>query len=157
MTQETLEVSEQLLNEYDLFRNSVRALEERAADGAYGKPLRFLAGLEIEFGILKNDKSVAALEWYVQEKDNPDAMQKIREADLIVPRDATLEGMLPQDQCKELIDKMYGEATAFVHELVPKNDDERAKRQMWLKDIDNFTATDLINFLVYREFSNPTL
>ena len=57
----------------------------------------------------------------------------------------------------ELIEEFKQYATAFVGRLSAKSPSEEAKKADWLNQIPSFGVREMINFLLYEEFSRPTL
>ena len=56
-----------------------------------------------------------------------------------------------------LIEEFRDHAHGFIDRLEPANDIEQATKERWQTQIDEFGVQELLNFLVYEEFSIPQL
>ncbi|HSX16163.1 MAG TPA: hypothetical protein VLF40_05200 [Candidatus Saccharimonadales bacterium] len=129
---EQLTIDEELA----LAARRVAGLQAEAAAGAFGEPLHFLTARELE-----TIASIGILPVF---------------GSLMLRADSDVQP-LPEDRREARMAELRLEAKAYISALEPKNGQEAAKRQAWLAEIDRFSAADLVNFQLYREFSTPTL
>lgn len=167
------------------FLSQIKRLEDMAMHGLdtpHGtEPFQFRAGIEIEFALLDPKKFRDALdsneassrEHYnktLAERSFPpsdeerERLHKNFEADM-VQRRAFQHSVIknPQDiegsqaDTGELLEEFRVYASDFIGRLPANSPDEEAKRAKWLGEIPDFTTREIINFLLYEEFSKPTL
>jgi hypothetical protein len=113
------------------------------------RSLEFRVGIEMEFQIGKPARVRSVLD----ELDaDPDRKRQIR-AELLNPE--IIEVETPDNT--EVLTELQEHARGFIGRLRPENDTEQATKTKWLGEIDDFGADELINFMLYEEFSTPQL
>lgn len=143
--------------ERELFESRLPELQQELADGVHGgEPLYFLGGLEIEIHMIQPAES------YGKVFANDANMGVVRDeltqnhATFLQPSDDILT-VLRNTESTIRYESLRDEAFATVDALQPTNRAEAEKKQRWLRNIDTFTKVDFVNFLLYQEFSTPTL
>jgi hypothetical protein len=142
-------------HEEDIFACRLKELERELANGQQGEPTKFLSGLEVEFHLMDVVKTTQELGRPISEADLPQALQRVNGA--FMPDGAPDLAVLSSEERQQQVDQLRDDARAYVEALTPANEQEAARKQTWLEQVDDLNSIDLINFKLYREFSNPTL
>jgi hypothetical protein len=156
-TIQALEPIEQAANPEQSFDGlfDIRGLERTAAEGVVTyqgdvRAFEFRAGIEIEFSmsspqdfrkeVIENEKqSENNREFGISAVLNRESIQGVYEE--------------PTEVLAEFRDHVRG----FVQRLEARDEVEEQTRQLWLSQVDQFGTSELINFLLYEEFSKPQL
>lgn len=143
------ETAPPLLNEQTLVNDRLTTLEQELAAGTYDhEPVQFFAAaeLEVQFGNMP--------EWqpFFQDSSRDDAL---REANIYIP-ERSITPLTPEEQTVKLED-VKEQARQMIGALQPQNVDEQLLQEEWLGQVEVFNYSDAINFLLYKEFSEPTL
>ncbi len=138
----------------DMF--DIQGLEETARSGIEThkgvRELEFRVGVEMEFCILQDPAKVRQ----VLDEDKFFARPQTRSSfvrDLLNP--ACLESET-QDHT-DLFSDFQSYAKGFIRSMTPKDDTETETKKRWLKEIAEFKPRDMLHFLLYEEFSQPSL
>lgn len=167
------------------FSSQVIHLEDMAMTGIDTprgvESFQFRCGIEIEFGLIDPEKFRHALETNEQNslEMHNDRMQgyepplseearaKIdsefeqRQADSrkfqlsTIKNPECIEGTVADTT--ELVDEFKAYAVDFIKRLPASGPEEESKRAKWIDEAPNFGIQEVINFLIYEEFSRPTL
>lgn len=137
----------------DFIKNITR-LEAMARDGittAEGiQNYEFRAGIEVEFQLAdpqKFDQVVANTKTNYQKSTLLGSALDLRYRE----EPPIIEQHSPEEAA------LKSEVEAFVRNLQPTSEEEEQTKQEWLAQVPEFTRGDLVNFRLYREFSNPAL
>lgn len=164
------------------FYNQVARLESMALEGidtpTGTESFQFRAGIEIEFALLNPEnwrnaiaeneaQALARHQKNLEGFTNPDVKERsIKDFEAQTARSRrfqygairnpeVIEGSLADTT--ELLDEFKGYAADFIMRLPAKDEAQKQKRAKWLAEIPEFGVREVINFLIYEEFSKPTL
>ncbi len=164
------------------FLGHIERLERMALDGIETpngtESYQFRTGIEVEFALLDPEKFSKAISDHKanaqsrldntlrtietpEEREQISEIHKRQTAGFI---DSNLRNInnpdlleSPSPNNTEVTDEFKQYISGFINSLPAANDHEEAKRQKWLAQIPEFGAREVINFMLYEEFSKPTL
>lgn len=148
--------------ENDLFHDRLQHVQAEAMQGRV--PTKFMAALEIEMYIAAHAETgerIAHTPFFSSllqrgPQDEP-AREWCEKYSFVQPDQEMLQIQLFPEEQDDYEARIRDEARAYVAALPAATAEEAAKREEWLANIDTFTTSDLINFKIYQEFSQPTL
>ncbi len=162
------------------FIAQIERLEGMASDGIETpnglESMQFRSGIEVEFSLVDpanyrkflSDRAVSDAERLERQiAERPEHEESVRKSHnesvtsfteyqsslILNPQKIDGEKM----DTTELLDEFRQYAADFVSRLPAADGSEEEKRRLWLDQIPSFGTREIINFLLYEEFSNPTL
>jgi hypothetical protein len=139
----------QLLDERTLVTARLADLEHELAAGSYDHPpVQFRAATELEVGITTEPEWERA----IQDSSYDGALHA---AKVFIP-DRSITPLSPEARAAKL-EEVKTDARHTISALQPQNIDEQLRQKEWLGQIDSFSYPEAINYLVYKEFSQPAL
>lgn len=144
-----------------LTSESLERLQAEAA--ARPRPVRFLAGLEMEVEYIEREQGVPALDHPVYDRVMRNGPQSDNERKILqdrgwlYPTPDMLAQRLSPAEVRQWRVRQRRKARSFVEGLIPQTAAEAQRKEAWLDDVEEMDTVDLINFATYDAFSVGTL
>lgn len=143
------ETAPPFLDEQTLVNDRLIILEQELAAGTYDhEPIQFFAATELEVGFLYSPQFRPLLHDSAHD-------ETLKRANILIPDRAVT--VLSHEEQLTKIRSVKEEALQMIGALQPQNIDEQLLQQEWQGQVENFNYSDALNFLLYKEFSKPTL